>query len=287
MPRPIQDAAFARGLAHLRKYAVREGHARVPARYLQNGYRLGQWVWVQRVQRKRGRLPAEREAALEAVPRWSWNPRRDRFQDRVELIRRRLRKLPPGKRSLSHRTLDARLGAWISSQRRAFRDRLLSRDRRRALESLPGWSWTPPPPPDTFTPGFERLRRYVRRYGNAQVPLVYRQGRFALGRWVAAVRAAYRVGRLSAQRIAQLERLPGWTWRARDYHWQEALRALRRYARRMGHARAPGWYREGDFPLGRWVAGQRRRYRKKRLSAARIRTLRAFPGWVWDARRRR
>jgi len=286
MPRPIQDAAFARGLAHLKRYAAREGHARVPARYVQSGYRLGQWVWVQRVQRKRGRLPAERGAALEAVPRWSWNPRRDRFRDRVEVIRRRLRKMG-GKRPLSHRTLDARLGAWVSSQRRAFRDGQLSRDRRRALESLPGWSWTAPPPPDMFTPGFERLQRYVRRHGNAQVPLVYEQGGFPLGRWVASVRASYRIRRLAPQRIAQLERLRGWTWRARDHHWQDALRALRRYVRRAGNARVPGWYREDDFPLGRWVAGQRRRYRKKRLTAARIRVLREFTGWVWDARRRR
>jgi hypothetical protein len=33
-----------------------------------------------------------------------------------------------------------------------------------------------------------------------------------LGRWIAAVRAAYRAGLLSKLKVARLERILGWTW---------------------------------------------------------------------------
>src|SRR6202007_996324 len=52
----------------VRKFAKREGHARVPQSYVENGVNIGKWVSVQRA--KRDKLVPERRAKLDALPGW-------------------------------------------------------------------------------------------------------------------------------------------------------------------------------------------------------------------------
>jgi hypothetical protein len=55
------------------QFVEREGHPRVTKGYLEGGYRLGQWVGVQRGRYTTGRITADRIARLQALPGWSWN----------------------------------------------------------------------------------------------------------------------------------------------------------------------------------------------------------------------
>jgi hypothetical protein len=74
---PIADA-WQEGLAHLQVYVDREGHARVPNRYVSDdGYPLGSWVSTRRADRRKGQLTLDRTAALQALPGWSWSIRYD------------------------------------------------------------------------------------------------------------------------------------------------------------------------------------------------------------------
>ena len=71
------DANWEVGFSHLERFATREGHTRVPAGYVEDGYRLGQWVKTQCVTYRAGRLSGERAARLKALPGWNWGtPRR-------------------------------------------------------------------------------------------------------------------------------------------------------------------------------------------------------------------
>ncbi|WP_439333218.1 Helicase associated domain protein [Streptomyces zhaozhouensis] len=55
--------------------------------------------------------------------------------------------------------------------------------------------------------------------------------------------------------------------------WARGWEALRRYVEREQHARVPYGHREGAFPLGQWVAEQRRAYRAGEMSSQRARRL--------------
>ncbi|MFF7890225.1 Helicase associated domain protein [Streptomyces sp. NPDC020794] len=66
--------------------------------------------------------------------------------------------------------------------------------------------------------------------------------------------------------------------------WARGYAALRRYAEREHHARVPYDHGEapGPYPLGTWVAEQRRAYGAAQLSGKRAERLEAL-GMVWDA----
>jgi len=58
------------------RFVEREGHARVPQSWREDGYRLGQWVGVQRSDFKKGQLGEARRERLEGLPGWSWHARK-------------------------------------------------------------------------------------------------------------------------------------------------------------------------------------------------------------------
>ncbi|WP_089107079.1 DEAD/DEAH box helicase [Streptomyces hyaluromycini] len=63
--------------------------------------------------------------------------------------------------------------------------------------------------------------------------------------------------------------------------WARGWAALKRYAERTGGARVPYDHREGSYPLGTWVAEQRRAFGAGQLSAVRAQRLESL-GMVWD-----
>ena len=66
--------AWERGFAALGRFVTDNGHARVPQLHVtSDGLHLGQWVNRQRRGHREGRLDAQREARLQALPGWTWN----------------------------------------------------------------------------------------------------------------------------------------------------------------------------------------------------------------------
>jgi hypothetical protein len=69
---------------------------------------------------------------------------------------------------------------------------------------------------ETTTPSWEflygLLERFAAREGHARVAAKHVEDEHQLGFWIANQRAACRAGRLSPERIAHLESLPGWDW---------------------------------------------------------------------------
>ena len=126
------------------------------------------------------------------------------------------------------------------------------------------------------------LLRYVDREGDAAVPAGHIECGSKLGTWVANQRQAHRLGKLEAERVAQLEALPGWAWNPQQAAWEEGFAALTAYVEREGYARVPQGHVESGVRLGNWVSSQRSIYKSEELEAERVSRLAALPGWTWD-----
>jgi len=127
--------------------------------------------------------------------------------------------------------------------------------------------------------GFESLRAFVARTGNADVPVTHIEGTHKLGSWVSYIRAKYAKGELPDEVANRLESFKGWSWKGWEWSWSEAISQLRQFIAREGHARVPPKHLEGseNFPLGLWASRQRYRMRSGRLTDERMRELQAIP----------
>jgi hypothetical protein len=63
--------------------------------------------------------------------------------------------------------------------------------------------------------GFEKLKEYVAREDTARVPASFKtDDGFPLGSWVRNRGKEYKNNKLDADKVAMLEALPGWVWKA-------------------------------------------------------------------------
>jgi Helicase associated domain len=133
------------GFSHLKQFSEREGHCRVPKSYRTNeGYRLGQWVAVQRKNKNRidrnNRMNFDRRQRLEALPGWSWDALSDKWEEGFSHLEQFSERVGHCRVVAKYKTDHGyRLGQWVSIQR-AKRD-TMEPDRRQRLEALPAWLW--------------------------------------------------------------------------------------------------------------------------------------------------
>ena len=71
----LLESLWEDGYASLQAYTDREAHARPPATWKENGYRLGSWVSNQRAAHRKGGLDQDKIRRLEDLPGWAWNVR--------------------------------------------------------------------------------------------------------------------------------------------------------------------------------------------------------------------
>ncbi len=278
------SAWWEEGFVHLAAYAGREGHALVPALHkAAGGYRLGQWVTVQRGAYARGELDSERTRRLNETVGWAWDALRVRWEEGFAQLQVYLA-ANNNPRVNADFTTDRgyRLGGWTSHQREAYAKGALSSERTARLEALPGWIWSSVG--DRWEEGFAHLEAFFKREGNALMSSSYNtDGGYGLGGWTSHQREAYAKGALSPERTARLEALPGWTWDTLAEQWEEGFANLQAFVAQKGHSRVPGGFKADDgYRLGQWLSVQRKAYSRRTMKSGRAERLEAFAGWIWD-----
>lgn len=137
------DNDWQQGLAALRAFAAREGHAKVPVSHLDpQSFSLGSWVSSRRTDYRIGRLPVDRIAALETVPGWMWSLHDEVWEQGLAALQNFVVREGHAKVPTTHIDADRfTLGKWVSSRRNDYRAGRLPAERIAALETLQGWVW--------------------------------------------------------------------------------------------------------------------------------------------------
>lgn len=262
----------------LQGFVDEHGHAVVLQTSSVDGHRLGSWVSIQRTHRSRGSLSAGRQRRLEGLPKWSWDPKAEQWEDGYRHLQ-----------AYAHAHGNAgvrddyvcddgyRLGKWVGKQRSKWD--ALSDDRRERLEGLSGW--TRDARAALWERSFAALEGYVREHGHAKPPRGVAVAGIDIETWVRRQRRSW--GELTEDRRQRLNSLSGWTLNALDEKWETGYRHLVAHVDLFGSAEVLQSHDSDDgYPLGKWVSVQRRTWDK--ISLERQRKLSSLPGWTLDAR---
>ncbi|MGB3770490.1 MAG: Helicase associated domain protein [Rhodococcus sp. (in: high G+C Gram-positive bacteria)] len=262
----------------LERYVDQHGDAAVLQTHAVDGHKLGTWVSIQRTHRSKGRLSASRQQLLEALPRWSWDPKADQWEDGYRHLRDYV--TVHGSAEIRDDYVcddEYRLGKWVGKQRSKWA--ALPADRKRRLEDLPGW--TLDARTTLWEKSFAALEIYVHEQGHANPPRGLSVDGIDVETWVRRQRRQW--DELTEERRQRLQDLPGWTINAVEQKWVSGYQHLMAHVEKFGSAEVLQSYDSDDgYALGKWVSVQRRTWNK--MSAERRDKLAQLPGWTLDAR---
>ncbi len=165
-------------------------------------------------------------------------------------------------------------GRWVASQRSAWRQNKLSRERQRCLAAI-GFDWRVHDAAWENT--FERARPFF-----ALSQRNSSDGRISkdLRAWMTTQRLQRKNGKLDAEREKRLSEA-GFEWEPHQSQWQRLYEQLRAFKQTHGDCRVPAGWKENP-QLAHWVAVQRATRKAGKLSAERTKALEHL-GFAWAA----
>jgi predicted helicase len=256
--RALEVAAdnFELGCAFLASYVAEFGNALIPAKSSYRNFRLGPWVSNKRADYFAGQLSTNAAKALEAAG-MVWDVFEAQWQEGYFALSNFLKNHKFAEiNSTTTTKAGFRIKGWVALQRSAWREGKMVPSRVAALQTLPGWDWTPRD--GAWERKFESLQQYVAVHGTAHVALSETYKGVALGSWVANQRQLFKQEKLTPFQSAALEALPGWRWTPRNDSWADGHNELLRYVKKHGLADFPNNYVcPSGFKLGQWASVRR------------------------------
>ena len=134
---PITDQ-WNEGFQKLKAYAEETGAVSPPRGLSKSGLDLGVWVKTQRA--GKDSLTPERIALLQSLKGWSWDPLDDQWNYGFERLKAYAKENDHARPTSGFITDGFPIGSWVSRQRN--NKDTLTPERKRLLESLPGWKWS-------------------------------------------------------------------------------------------------------------------------------------------------
>ena len=177
------------------------------------------------------------------------------------------------------------LGEWLTTQRRVRAGQIpgnLTEQQITRLDSI-GMEWGNRNDA-AWERGLEEARKFREQFGNLQVPAKYKtKDDYPLGKWINNARKRRNDGKLTEERIRQLDQM-GMIWSVFDAKWEQGYALAMNYAAKHGDLNVPVNYttEEGE-KLGAWILNQRTAYAKEMLSQDQLGRLEEI-GIYWGNR---
>ncbi|MDO4963712.1 MAG: Helicase associated domain protein, partial [bacterium] len=192
----------------------------------------------------------------------------------------------------------ARLGKWVSRQRQDKKNKKLSEEKIKRLESI-GMIWDSLE--DKWEQNYSLAQRYYNHYHNLKVPQNFTtkdgitetqdKGALNLGVWISTQRENRKNGILSKYRTKRLE-LIGMIWDSLEDKWEQNYSLAQRYYNHYHNLKIPGKFmtkdgvteteEKGSLKLGKWILTQRENRKNGTLSKYRTKRLELI-GMIWDS----
>ena len=274
------DSKWEKDFLKLQKYKVETDGSNPLPKEVHNGFRVGSWVVQQRVKYRNDMLTEEQIRRLEDLENWTWDPGdlewTNKFNATVKYAQREGRL----KVGTSYREDGLLIGKWIAHQRGCHKKGILSKERQRLMESIPGWQWNPVE--DAWMTNFLALKNFTETNQLQELPESNLVTKLSLLTWMRTQRVRYSKGAIPSHQIVLIESIPGWYWIRTLSRWDISFNALSQYAEESGTAMAPESFRDSSgIWLGRFCQKMRNDYRNGSLSDERIAMLEQLAGWEW------
>ena len=172
---------------------------------------------------------------------------------------------------------DTQLGNWADNQRRIYREKSMTEERKSLLTSIglvwpvrPQWTSTA-----TWEEMYERLVAYKKEHNNTRVPSKYEKDP-QLGNWTSKQRATYKNKKMTEGKKDILNSIDfKWYTRALGTStatWEEMFQRLVAYKQEHNDTNVSRHYKE-NRKLGNWVHNQRLACRTNKITEERKRLL--------------
>lgn len=209
----VTEAHWEEGLSCLDSFFEANGHLLVPAKHIEGAFHLGSWVNGVRGSIKSGTISGSRLNDIVSRPQWvldvpthKWNQalaHLDAFIDREGHSRVKVDHLEEG----------FALGNWVRKRRDEYKRGKCPAYKVTDLQSRHLWTWDPYS--DDFAVLLRKIDEFVLEFGHARVPASYKADGVNVGQRVSGLRSKYKIGKVPATTVAELESRPGWVWSAR------------------------------------------------------------------------
>jgi hypothetical protein len=194
-------ASWEEGFAKLVSYSEHNGHCNVPAKFLFEGYPLGNWVGVQRS--GKDSLSNNRIQQLEELG-FVWDAREKHWEEAIDKLISFEKQYGHCNVPNNHIVDNFSLGKWVGTQRKNKDS--LPQNRKQQLDDI-GFVWDPLAA--RWEEGFAKLVFYLEHNGHCKVPQTFKLEGFNLGTWVSNRRKTK--ASMSPERKQQLDDI-GFIW---------------------------------------------------------------------------
>jgi len=241
---------------------------------------LGLWCNEKRQNYKKGMLSEEKIKKIEQLPGWFWI-REDIFNEKIDDLLKWVNdnnKIPS---MMSKNRVERTLGSWCTSRRMDYKNNVLSEEKIKKLEQIPGWYWKRG---DNFNKRCKDLQKWTNN--NEKLPSNRSQNptEKQLGIWCSHMRQKYKKGILSEKQIHDLNRIKHWYWDWADVDtkkFEESYTKLKKWVEKNNKIPSITSKNQIERNLGIWCMYKRNEYKNETLSTEKINKLEQFPCWFW------